>query len=51
MKIKTISKDNVEEFDKEVSEVSIELNGKFTQTHVTNVNNRLIYTAVIFYEQ
>lgn len=50
MKIKTITVDNEQEFDTLVSKVSEELKGKFTQTHVTNVNGLLVYTAVIFYE-
>lgn len=50
MKIRTITKGTIEAFDEAVSKASEELNGKFTQTHVTQLNTGLVYTAVIFYE-
>jgi len=49
MKIKTITS-NKQDFDELVSTASEQLNGKFTQTHVTATPEGLKYTAVIFYE-
>ena len=50
MNIKTINNFDQALFDAEVSKNSIELNAKFTQTHVTNVGGRVLYTAILFYE-
>lgn len=50
MKIKTITTTNKTEFDDLVSQFSESFKGKFTQTHVTNVEGKLHYTAVLFYE-
>jgi hypothetical protein len=51
MKIRTITNGIKEKFDEEVSAASEQLNGKFTQTHVSVLSgNQLLYTAIIFYE-
>lgn len=50
MKIHTVTNAIKENFDKETSEASERLKGKFTQSHVSVLNGSLVYTAVIFYE-
>jgi len=51
MKIKTITADYAEELDNKVNTFEEEHTVHFTQTHVTNTNNGLYYTAIVFWSK
>jgi len=51
MKTKTITKESIEDFDKAVNDFETQHKTKFTQTHVTSHAGRLLYSAVLFYQE